>query len=191
MIKKYTIVLVLALAAACTTETEETQTGQGEVTKESLAESIAQMEDSLTRLQNVEPLTAQLTQIDYINRLLDYYRNFPEDKEMAALCLDKAHMVYSGIGAVQKSIDWADTLLIKYPEYKNRAMILESQASSYDALLDPRDSAKVREYYTLLLKEYPNLEKEKKEGIEQRLRYNHLNFDAYIDKVAAEQMQIP
>lgn len=89
-------------------------------------------------------------------------------------------MVYSGIGKFDLASNWADTLLANYPKYPNRALVLESQGSTFDAIVEPRDSAKVRKYYTQLLNEFPNLDKEKREGIEKRLRYNKLTFDEYI-----------
>ena len=152
--------------------------------KEELIEKINYMEDSLkqltSQLKDIKQIP-NLTRMELINRLLDFYRNYPED-QFAPECLDKVHMTYSGMGVYIRSVEYADTLLLKYPKYVNRAMVLESQGSSYDIFIQPRDSAKVRYYYELLLKENPKMDKAKRNGIKERLKFNHLNFDQYIDK---------
>lgn len=159
--------------------------------KEELKGSIKQMEDSLKGLQaNLSEIKQipNLTRIELINRLLAFYYNYPEDT-FAAECLDKVHMTYSGMNVHEKAIAYADTLLTKYPKYVNRAMILESQGSSYDIFIQPRDSAKVRYFYEMLLKENPSMDKDKRAGIKDRLKNNHLNFDQFIDKKMNEIAQ--
>src|SRR5690606_37360019 len=111
--------------------------------------------------------------------LIGFYSSYPNN-EKAAVCLDKVHMVYSGSGNFELASKWADTLLEKYPSYPNRALVLESQATTYDAIVEPRDSNKVRKYYEQLLKEFPQLDQEKREDIEKRLRNNSMTFDEYI-----------
>jgi hypothetical protein len=73
---------------------------------------------------------------------------------------------------------------MKYPEYENRPMVLESLATAYDIYLQPRKKDKVEKYYQLLLKENPNLPKEKKEDIEFRLENINLSFEELIMKRA-------
>lgn len=123
----------------------------------------------------------------YIAQLLEVYKEYPKEEKSAA-CLDKAHMVYSGMGDYLASSKWADTLLQNFPKYVNRALILESQATTFDALLIPRDSSKVRKYYTQLLTEFPNLDKSKREDISNRLKFNKLTFDQYIEIQIAEDI---
>ncbi len=172
---------VLAIATACGGD----KSNQADkVSKEDLKASIKVMEDSLNTLQKDLPKTKEipnLTKFELINRLLDYYHAYPED-DYAAQCLDKVHMAYSGMGIHARSIEYGDTLLMKYPNYINRAMVLESQGSNYDIFVQPRDTEKVKYYYSLLLKENPKMEKEKKEGIEDRLKHLNLTFDEYIEK---------
>ncbi len=183
---KYSFLIFVAasmMVYSCGGESKETSETE-KPTKEALVEKIKYMEDSLRNLQaNLDQVkqVPNLTRIEYINRLLDYYYNYPEDP-LAAECLDKVHMVYSGMNVHIRAIQYADTLLEKYPDYVNRAMVLESIGSSYDIFMQPRDSAKVRFYYEKLLKENPGMDKEKRKGIQERLKYNHLNFDQYIDK---------
>ena len=70
--------------------------------------------------------------------------------------------------------------MLSFPNYKNRDFILESMSSTYDVLIEPRDTSKIRYYYSLLLKER-NLPKEKRDGIVNRLKYIDLDFFSYIE----------
>jgi hypothetical protein len=149
--------------------------------KEELRASIKVMEDSLKKLQVNQIPVENLHQMELINRLKLYYELYSEDK-YSPVCLDNIHMIYSGMGVPELSSAYADTLLDKYPTYENRAMILESQGSNYDVFITPRDSAMVRYYYSLLLKENPNLNKDKRKGIIDRLAHNNLTFDEYLSK---------
>jgi hypothetical protein len=151
--------------------------------KELLKKHIKEMEDSLKGLQanlNEIKQIPNLTHFELINRLLEYYHNYPEDV-YAAECLDKVHMKYSGMNIHERAVLYADTLLKEYPKYVNRSLVLESQGSAYDIFIHPRDTSKVRYYYTLLMKENPNMEKDKKEGIEDRLKHLNMNFDEFIN----------
>lgn len=150
--------------------------------EEGMLESIREIEDKLremtssTEFNQEEYKKAEST---YIVELTNFYNSYPQS-EKAPECLDKVHMVYSGTGDFYLATKWADTLLEKYPKYPNRALVLESQGSTFDAIIEPRDSAKVRKYYSQLLNEFPNLDKDKREGIESRLKNNSMTFDQYI-----------
>lgn len=157
--------------------------GTGKPTKEDLKARIKEMEDSLKGLQvNIAEVKQipNLTHFELINRLLDYYHNYPEDS-YSAECLDKVHMKYSGMNIHERAVQYADTLLEKFPNYVNRALVLESQGSAYDIFIQPRDTAKVRKYYTLLLKENPKMGKDKAEGIRDRLEHLYMDFDKFIE----------
>ena len=150
--------------------------------EDGILESISDKEDVLREMSsssNLNPDEYSKAENAYILELINLYQAYPQS-EKAPECLDKVHMVYSGTGNFDLASKWADTLLENYPKYPNRALVLESQASTYDAIVEPRDSAKVRKYYTQLLNEFPDLDKEKREGIEKRLKYNKLTFDEYI-----------
>jgi hypothetical protein len=151
-----------------------------EKSREALKTKITQMEDSIAALQkkSSEPLP-NLTSIELINRLTAYYSAFPKDN-YAADCLSKLHMKFSELNAHEKALEYGDTLLLNFPNYKNRDFILESMASTYDVLIEPRDTSKVRYYYSLLLKA-KNLPKEKREGIEKRLKYLDIDFFSYTE----------
>lgn len=185
--KKIVALLTLsALIVACGGKSEKDLAAKP--TLEEVKASIKKMEDSLEYMSKDESRVKEvtnLTRIEYINRLRAMYYYYPENEE-APVCLDKIHMVYSSMGTHPKAVAYLDTLIEGYPEYKNRAMVLESQASNYDVFIEPRDSAKVRFYYNMLLKEFPNLDKEKKSGIRKRLQHNHLTFDQYIELLMEE-----
>jgi hypothetical protein len=151
-----------------------------ENSREALKNKITEMEDSISALQKEsgEPIP-NLTSIELINRLTAYYSAFPKD-DYAADCLSKLHMKFSELNAHEKALAYGDTLLQVFPNYKNRDFILESMASTYDVLIEPRDTSKIRYYYSLLLKE-KNLPKEKRDGILNRLKYIDLDFFSYIE----------
>ena len=124
-----------------------------ENSREALKNKITEMEDSISALQkeSSEPIP-NLTSIELINRLTAYYTVFPKDN-YSADCLFKIHMKFSELNAEEKALAYGDTLLLSFPNYKNRDFILESMASTYDVLIEPRDTSKIRYYYSLLLKE--------------------------------------
>jgi hypothetical protein len=151
--------------------------------KEELKARIKEMEDSLKLLQaNINDIKQipNLTQFELINRLLDYYHYYPQDS-YAAECLDKVHMKYSGMNIHQRAVQYADTLLEKFPKYVNRALVLESLGSTYDVFIQPRDTIKIRKYYTMLLEENPNMDRDKASGLRDRLAHLDMNFDQFID----------
>lgn len=151
-----------------------------ENSREALKSNITEMEDSISALQkkSSEPIP-NLTSIELINRLTAYYTAFPKD-DYAADCLFKLHMKFSELNAEEKALAYGDTLLLNFPNYKNRDFILESMASAYDVLIEPRDTSKVHYYYSLLLK-VKNLPKEKREGIENRLKHLDIDFFSYTE----------
>lgn len=168
---------VLLIAAACGDSSKDKKAEKP--TLEELKKAITHMHDSILDLQKSNKKVESLHRIELINRLLAVYRNYPEN-DFSAECLDKVHMLYAAMEAPEYSAAYADTILEKFPKYKNRALILESQGANYDVFITPRDSSKVRKYYSMLLKEFPNLDKEKKDGIIKRLKSNNLTFDEYV-----------
>ncbi len=147
--------------------------------KTELKASIKQMEDSIMAIQK-DPMQAakmpSLTNIELINRLLAYYHAFPKDK-YAADCLFKTHIKYSDLQAYELSVAYGDTILQLFPKFENKDFLLESIASTYDVLIEPRDEEKVRLYYETLLKE--DLKPVKRKDIENRLAHIDLDFFEY------------
>lgn len=171
------------LVVSCGQETEKEE--KPELTLQMLKDRVNNYQDSLDVIQKNNGSITSLNKIELVNRYLAIYHHFPKSDE-AAVALDRVHMMYSGMGAYENSVAYADTLLEFYPDYKGRALILESQGSSYDIFIQPRDTAKVRFYYNILLKENPKMDSEKREGIINRLKYNQLDFDSYINMKVEE-----
>lgn len=152
---------------------------------ETLKEKITQKEDSLKMLQeNGQPIP-QTKHYELIESLLQFYYTHPKDP-YAPVCLDKVQMVYSGLGVYFKAVQYADTLIINYPKYINRPLVLESQASNYDYFFEPRDTNKIKYYNELLLKENPTMDKEKRAGIEMKLQHLALGMEEYLDFATKE-----
>ena len=189
---KYAILIGVSLFFLNLSSCGSSETAANKPTRESLKARIKEMEDSLKGLQvNINEIKQipNLTHFELINRLLDYYHNYPEDA-YSAECLDKVHMKYSGMNIHQRAVQYADTLLDKFPKYVNRALVLESQGSAYDIFIQPRDTAKVRKYYTMLLNENPKMDKDKIAGIRDRLQHLDLNFDQFIE-YKMQSLQLP
>lgn len=176
---KYVVsITLIALLYACGGNTDQ-------LSVETLKEKIAQKEDSLKMLQESGQPIPQNKHYELIESLLQFYYTHPKDPE-APVCLDKVQMAYSGLGVYFKAVQYADTLIEKYPKYINRAMVLESQAANYDYFFTPRDTNKIKYYNQLLLKENPKMDKEKRAGIEMKLKHLDLGMEEYLDFVARE-----
>ena len=163
---------------SCKNSTADTETA-APVSRESLKASIQAMEDSVTTLSTQKTTGAMLSlsQQELINRLTAYYRNYPEDP-YSADCLFKVQMVYSGLNAHRKSIAYGDTLLKKFPGYKNKYLAIESNIAALDVFIEPRDTSEIHRYYNMLLNdsEYPSA---KKLEIRRRLKYLELSIFDY------------
>lgn len=175
--------IVGALLVSCGESTETVNTDEVQITEESMLARLDSLEQGLSEMKLNKKTAVEVNskRIELVETLKELYAKFPNSKE-APVALDKIHMTYSGMGKNDLSVAWADTLIMKYPDYENRVMVIESQAASYDNLMEPRDTAKVRYYYELLLKEDKAMDVEKREGIKQRLKYNHLSMEDYIDQ---------
>lgn len=149
--------------------------------KDEFVEEFKTFEDSL--MQNSETqqgITDQKTGIVYAEKCLEIAHKFPKDED-APKYMDKAHMILSGLSLHSRSAAIADTIIMNYPLYKNRPMVLQSAATTYDMLILPRKKEKVKKYYEMLLKEVPDMPKDEKEQIELRLKYNDLSFDEFLE----------
>jgi len=171
----YTLCVVLSIALFV-----ESCGGPAKTDKKTeLKTSIKQMEDSIMAIQK-DPIQAakmpSLTNIELINRLLAYYQAYPKDS-FSADCLFKVHIKYSDLQAYENSVAYGDTLLQLFPNYANKDFLLESLASTYDVLIEPRDSEKVKFYYELLLKE--KIKATKRKDIENRLKHIDMDFFEY------------
>ena len=170
---------LLLLAASCG---ENTENPDGRPSSEQLKEEITQTDDSLTlyygqvmdgKRENVPVSTLDKA----IERHLVFYNYYPKD-EFAPESLDKVHQLYLQKKEYAKSARMCDTLIKKYPDYKNRKDVYLSAASTYDYML--RDTVNAKKFYNLLLKS-PNLDKDTKQSVAFRLKHIHLTFDEMVE----------
>lgn len=155
------------------------------MSNEGLKNAIKQMEDSIVTMQKTNKNIPSLAQIELINRLKLFYQAFPTDK-YAADCLFKIHIKYSDLNSQKNAMAYGDTLLKNFPNYSNRDFLLESMGSSYDVVIEPRDTSKVRYYYTMLLKEGA-ISAAKREDLKLRLKYIKLDFFKYTDFLSTQE----
>lgn len=156
------------------------KTEENKPSKEQLLQRIKEMDDSLRFRMPKAPEAKNLATYELIDRYLSFYHSYPEDP-YSAECLDRVQMIYTGLNIPQRAVQYADTLLLKYPKYTNRALVLENQASTYDMFITPRDTSKVSYYYNLILKEFPTLSIEKRQDIEFRLKHLKLTLPELIE----------
>jgi len=116
-----------------------------------------------------------------VDSMLTYYRNFPKDT-MTPAYLDKVHMIFSSQENYRMSATYAAAIIDKYPNYVNRKMILESQITTYDVLLSPRDTVELKKWIDLYLKENNNLSKDEVEGYQHILDNISLSFQDRIKR---------
>ncbi len=179
--RNYFLVLVVGLfLASCGNQPKEKKSNIP--TKDFLKSEIVEINDSLKVLyRNLMESPGYkfptLAVNEAIFRHLQYYKYYPKD-DYAATCLDKVQQLYLQEKAYELSLNYTDTLLVKYPKYKERATLLLNAGSTGEIL---QDTAIIRKYYTQLLDEYPNLESETKEMVSFRLKHLNLTFDQLID----------
>lgn len=170
------------VACSSNTEIKESTAMSGEQDLAGTIQSLKAFEDSLKKSSASGVLEYnQETAVIYAEKCLAIAHRFPKSKE-APKFMDKAHIIFASANLHQRSVIIADSLIMKYPLYKNRAMVLESLAGAYDVFVIPRKKEKVKIYYELLLKENPEMNTEQRKQIEDRLKYVDLTFDEYISK---------
>lgn len=172
----FLVISICSVLASCSESSKE----KSELTIQDYKDKIVAYEDSIVSFQKQQKNAPTYLKDSLIGSLLNFYKLFPRDKS-AAKCLDKIQMFYSGEGKIQWSMAYADTLIQKFPKYENRALILESQAANYDMFVNPRDTNKVKYYFSMLLTENPSMDKEKRKGIELRLQNLGMTFEEFID----------
>ncbi len=141
------------------------------------------MDDSLTTefkaAMASNKMVSEIRVVRTIQAYTRFYLKYPKDK-YAPFCMDKVQGLYMQINNLRQSVIVSDSLIEKYPEYENRFAILESQGSNYDVFEEIRDTAKVRKYFTLFLKENKGVDAEKRKDIMFRLSHLNLTFDELI-----------
>lgn len=164
---KITPLLLLAclfIFAAC----GETESRSQETIKKDIEKREKEISDLSKKVESIEDLDAESEEL--IDVLLEFYRAYPKE-EYAAGCLSKVHMIYARMGDIEKSVAYGDTLLNKYPNFVDRAQIIESQIQSYEMMIEPRDVEKISSYLKMWLKENKNAPKQKIEDMEYHLKF--------------------
>ena len=181
------IITIAALVVSCGGEDEKKEQG-GEFYSTEVPEAdvlrvgIKQLEDSLMKISqnpDVEGKVTNLVQQACIEKLKLMYQAYPDDKD-AALSLHKVSMMYSAMGVPNLSVKYADSLIEQYPKYKDRWLVLQSNAMYYDMEVQPRDKEKMRYYLEKLINEYPNLDPEILDQSKSRLETIDLTFEELI-----------
>ncbi len=118
-----------------------------------------------------------------INSLLKEYQMFfkmyPKDTN-APYFIDKIHQLFTQEKRYTYAVDWVDTLMYHYPNYRNKSLTLYSAASSADMYL--LDTNRVKRYYNRMLNECPKLKVEIKQQITHRLKYLSIPYIEYLVK---------
>lgn len=171
------VIAGLALIACSSEETQKTETS-----KESLKRQIKEMDDSLKGLykqmmSNPDFQFPTLAINEAIYRNLAYYKRFPKDAYSAA-CLDKVQQLYMQQKRYYMSLNYTDSLLLKYPNYPKKPELLLNAGSTGEMM---QDTAIIRKYYSKLLNDCPNITAETKEMVEFRLKNLKLSFDELIE----------
>lgn len=179
MIRLILIVATCGFLASCSQKEPKSESD--------FIEYLTTTEDSIKVIGDTATSNVLINQIStrFVNKSRLMFKNFPKAKRTPEF-LDKSHMLLSVSGKMKESMNLADTIIRFFPNYVNRPMILESQAVAYDMSVYPRDSIMVRKYYTMLLNENPDLDKEKRKDIENRLKQNDVSLDTYIQRLTQE-----
>jgi hypothetical protein len=106
-----------------------------------------------------------------------FYRLYPNDS-MSPFYLDKIHQLFIQEKQYSYAVDWIDTLLTNYPNYKNKTLVLYSAATTSDMFL--MDTNRVKRFYARILNESPKLKKEVRTQIQHRMKYLKIPYIDYI-----------
>lgn len=169
-----TLLLSGLFFAACTSEVQtEDASADGLVSKEDLRKEIEQIEDSLFKV--IPDVPKDLYNLA-ISRNLQYFDHHPTD-EYSAECLDRVQGYFSQLQKLNKAVIYTDTLLARFPDYKNKKFLMYSRATSLDML---RDTARARQAYVEYLNTFPNLSTEEREEIEELIELVPYSFEERI-----------
>ena len=133
---------------------------------------IVALEDSLhvsyVKLMNNSVDTLPIQTIHLLES--NYKRAFRLDveNEHSAIYLDKLQQLYLQEKKYALSLSWTDTLLTRFPNYKEKAALLLNAATTAEVYL--KDENKMRYYYERLLLEHPKLKKEVVAMVHLRLK---------------------
>lgn len=176
-------ILLLALTAALFAACSGNETPEKQIpTEKELRTKITKINDSLQLLYKN---TMEQSNFRFPKEILDtaidlhlqFYHLYPENV-YSAECLDKVQQLYVQKKEYVLALKYTDTLLVKYPNYPNRATLLLNAGSTGEIT---GDKSVIKKYYTQLLEEFPNINAETKEMVEFRLAHLDLTFDELVE----------
>ena len=186
--KNYFFLISLIIVSACSQNEQDKKEKVIEKNQkpsiEELKKQISNYEDTLVSL-NKNYKTQNLHYIEYFNRLIMFYQSYPED-EYAQHCLFKLALTNTGhqLGDPKHlniQEQYADTLLIKYPNFKDKKGVLENLITGLDFNKVYRDTSKIRFYYNEILKT-KNLDKAYIKQTKKKLKHLELNTVGFMKK---------
>lgn len=188
--KKIVFILsVLTVFTACNSN-EEVNEQPEEITVESQKAAIVEMDDSLhaMMIEAVESPDYKMNRVAYheaINRNKEFYKLFPEN-EYSETAIGKIAGLYLQLNIEQEAVKWRDTLLLNYPNTKDKIGLLELQMNYYD--FNEYTPEKIKFYAEQLLA-IENLSEEKREQYEFRLAHIDKTFEELIELQFSEDVQ--
>lgn len=188
MKKSVFIVGLIALFASCGGSEESSVVSKEDVPGKELIKKISDKEEEfhqkIATLEMGQSLSDE-EQMELVRLLKEYVDSYPESV-LAPEYLDKIHMIFSGMKKYQQSIAYGDSVLVNYPDYINRLMVIESIATTYDFFLQPRNGKKVAEYYSMLLKEDTNMDPERRKLLEEKINNPERSLESQIQEIISE-----
>lgn len=114
---------------------------------------------------------------DLLKQYQVFYKSYPEDS-LSPYYLDKIHQLFTQEKQYTYAVDWVDTLLYHYPNYRNKTLVLYSAATSSEMYLS--DTNRVKRYYNRMLNECPKLKADVRKQITKRLRYMKMDYIDFL-----------
>jgi hypothetical protein len=152
-----------------------------DVTPEELKAGIKEMDDSLNimtqKVMNNDDY--QMDKVAYheaIKRNKKFYAHF-SDHQYAEQAAQKIAALYLQLNIESEAVKWRDTVLLNYPENKNKLGLLELQMNYYD--YNEYTPKKIK-YYGKKILAMENLPPKKREAKSFRLKHIDKTFDELI-----------
>jgi hypothetical protein len=168
-----TFIALSLIIIACSSEEEQQTTDL----KSKISEQEERVSELSKDIQNAEKTDS--AKVELVNVLLDYYHKFPKD-DYSANCLSKVHMIYSGLENTEEAAAYADTLIENYPDFVDRAQMIESQIDAYERVVKPRNPEMVKKYIKLWLKENEDAPIQKIEDMQYHLKHADVSVEERI-----------
>lgn len=180
------LVVIILFLQSCNRNNEQKTVSIGHKGIDSLKTIIALKEKSLKEYYSHlmdKSISVDSLPNNLINGLVKEYQVFvnlyPKDS-LSPIYIDKTHQLFTQAKQYSYAVDWIDTLLLHYPNYKNKTLVLYSAATTTDMYL--MDTNRVKKYYTRMLNECPKLKSEIKKQIHLRLKHLSIPYMDYLVK---------